>query len=427
MSKGRLIFIIVGVAVIAAIILLFVFGQKETRPGFSGTLTFWGVFDSPGVMQNIISAYKAQNPGLEIFYRQLNPATYESDLLNALASANAPDLFMVHNTWLPKHFNKIAPFSDQQITLSNLKSLFPTVVEQDFAPDGVIFALPLYIDTLAMFYNQDIFDNKGVALPPKNWAEFETLVPKIRTLDNQGRIQKPAAAIGGSNKSINRATDLLNLLMLQAGTGMVTPDFSRADFDSPQGLEALSFYVKFANAANSAYTWSDGLPYSLDSFAAGDTAIMFNYSHQIAFLKDKNPFLNFRVAPMLQPRERTQDINFANYWGLAVSNKSPNRLAAQDFALFLTADPQISQGYLQLTNRPPALRSLINQYLTNQELGVFARQSLTARSWPQIDNVAIENIFSTMIESILTGKLTPKRALEEAEGKVTELMQRRAR
>lgn len=423
----KIIFIIAGALVIGLIILLFVFGAKKPSEQLSGNLTFWGVFDSQTVMNSIISSYQTLNPGVNITYRQLNPATYENDLVNALAGANPPDLFMVHNTWLPKHFNKMMPFSDQQISLANLRSLFPTVVEQDFAPDGVIFALPLYIDTLAMFYNQDIFDNKGAALPPKNWKEFEGIVSKLRTLDKQGRIEKPAAAIGGSNRSINRATDILNLLMLEAGTQMVRDDFSGAAFNSAQGLEALSFYTKFADPTNPSYTWDDSLPYSLDSFAAGDMAIMFNYSHQIAFLKDKNPFLNFRIAPMLQPEIKTQDVNFANYWGVAASNKSPNRFVVQNFILFLTTNSQVSQNYLQLTGKPPALRSLISQYLNQPELGVFSRQALTARSWPQIDNVAVENAFSEMIESVLTGKLTVRKALEEAEGKVTQLMERRVR
>lgn len=424
MNRARLILIFGVILVIGVVISLFVFGTKRTAPGFSGTLNLWGVFDSPSVMDQVIAGYKTRQPKISVVYRQLNAATYENDLLNALASGNAPDIFMVHNTWLPKHYNKMVPFSADQISINNLRSLFPTVVEQDFAPNGTVYALPLYIDTLATFYNQDIFDNKSVALPPKSWKELEALIPKLRTLDKLGRVAKPAAAIGGSNKSINRATDILNLAMLQSGTKMVADDFSQATFNSTEGLDAVNFYTKFSNPTDPSYTWSDSLPYSLDSFAAGDTAMMFNYSHQIAFLKDKNPFLNFRIVPMLQPETKTQDVNFANYWGLAASAKSPLRSAAQDFILYLTTDPQISNSYLRLTGKPPALRSLINQYLSDQELGVFAKQALTARSWPQIDSVAVENAFNVMLENIIGGRSNSQKAIEEAENKVSQLMRR---
>lgn len=425
MSKNRLILVIVAVLVIGGIIALFFFGTKKPSEELSGNLTFWGVFDSDQAIGNIISNYRAQHPKVQINYVPLNPATYEGDLINSLAGANPPDIFMIHNTWLPKHFNKILPFD--QFSVDQLRKLYPSVVEQDFAPDGVVYALPLYIDTLATFYNQDVFDNKGVAIPPKTWKDFESLIPKLRELDKLGRIKKPAAAIGGSNKSVNRATDILNLVMLQSGTKMVSDDFARATFKSPEGLEAFTFYTKFADPVNPKYTWNDGLTYSLDSFTNGETAIMFNYAYQTAFLKEKNPFLNFRVIPMLQPENRTQDVNFANYWGMAVSNKSRNAAVARDFILSLTADPAISQNYLKLTGHPPALRSLINQSLNDPDLGVFAKQALTAHSWPEPDNVAVENIFNDMIDKVLTGRLPVAGALEEGENKVTEILQRRSR
>lgn len=425
LTRNQVLLILGSLAVVGGIVALFFFGSRTAEKEFSGELNFWGVFDSGAAMEQVTAAYKTIHPKVEINYRQLNPTNYENDLVNALAGTNPPDLFMVHNTWLPEHYNKMAPFSPEKMPISNLRNIFPSVVEQDFAPDGIVFALPLYIDTLALFYNQDIFDQKGIAVPPKNWSEFEALIPKLRTIDKQGRIQKPAAAIGGSNKSINRATDLLNLLMLQSGTKMVEDDFSRASFDSPEGLEALNFYTNFANPSSPNYTWNESLAYSVDSFAAGETAMMFNYSHQIAFLKEKNPFLNFRVMPMLQPQTAVQEVNYANYWGLAASSKTPNWQIAQDFILFLTANPQNSNAYLNITGKPPALRGLINQYLNDPTFGVFAKQALTARTWPQIDNSMIENVFSEMIESVLAGKLNAKKSLEEAEGKVNQLMQQR--
>ncbi len=427
MARNQIILISLGVLVTIGLALLIVFGLQRPQSELSGNLVFWGVFDNPSVIDNAIQSYKKIRPKVTVTYRQINADNYENDLINALAGENPPDVLMFHNTWLPKHFNKVAPFSENQLALKDFKLMFPTVVEQDFAPDGTIYALPLYIDTLAFFYNQDVFDNKGIALPPKNWTEFENLVPKLRELDKTGRITKAAAAIGGSDKSVNRGTDLLNLLMLQTGAKMTRDDFSAASFNSDEGLNATLFYTKFANAASPLYTWNDSLPYSLDSFASGETAMMFNYSYQLGFLKEKNPFLKFGVAPMLQPENAGQTVNYANYWGLAASAKSLNKEAAQDFILFMTTNPSISQKYLKLTGKPPALRSLINGYLTDPELGVFARQALTARSWPQADSAMIETIFSQMIESIITGKLSTTNALGEAEDKVTQIMKSRIR
>ncbi len=417
--------IIVGLALIIVIgvVLLFIYGSRERSIQYSGDLTFWGVFESPTAINAVIGAYRALRPEVAVTYREVNPASYESELINALASGNAPDVIMFHNTWLPEHNNKIIPFGAETLNIDTYRQLFPTVAEQDFAPDGLIYAFPLFIDTLATFYNQDIFDDAGIAVPPKTWGEFEALVPKLRRLDKLGRIQRSAAAIGGSTRSINRATDLLGLLMLQTGTEMTSSDFGRASFDSKEGLNAVNFYTKFANAISPVYTWTDSFPYSLDSFTEGNAAMIFNYAYQGPLLKEKNPFLNFRIIPMLQPDNRTQDVNFANYWGLAVTATSKNKAAAQDFASLVTTDPAIAEQYLIASGRPPALRSLIAKYLNHPEIGIFARQALTARSWPQADSSEIEKILSEMIQSVLTSRLATQKALEEAAGKVTRLME----
>src|SRR3989338_1948238 len=159
-------FIIVGVvAVIAALIVLLAIGvipglRSGTPEQISGTLNFWGVNDSQIVMRELIGGYQAIRPNVKVTYTKFDTATYENELIDAMASSQGPDLFMVHNTWIPKHFAKITPLAQEQFSPAKFRELFPTVVEQDFAPNQFIFAFPLYLDTLATFYNKDTFYQK---------------------------------------------------------------------------------------------------------------------------------------------------------------------------------------------------------------------------------------------------------------------------
>ena len=427
MDKIKAAFLIIGLAIVLVIIVGAVFGlRREGSEQISGTLTLWGVFDSPSVMGEILNDYRKSRPKVQISYRQLDPKNYESDLINALAGTQGPDLFMFHSSLLPKHYDKLAPLVGG-LSIADFRNLFPTVVEQAFAPDSVIYALPLYIDTLALFYNKDSFDSAGIAAPPKTWLDFQNLIPKLREIDKSGRLIKMAAAIGGSEQTVNRSTDILNLLMLQSGIKMVDDGFSRATFAESGGVEALNFYTQFSDARGPYYTWNDNLPYSIDSFSEGKTAMMLNYSHQAVAIKDKNPFLNFAVAPAPQPSEAQKIVNFANYWGLAVSAKSSNSDAAWDFINFLTTNSDSARKYANLTGKPPALRSLIAAFNDHPDLRVFARQALTARSWPQIDNVALEKSFDLMIRNVLNSKTTADKAIRQSENEITQLMQKRLR
>jgi len=419
--KGRLIIIGIVLLVIILGVVIYVFGSRRGGRPEIVELDFWGVFDRPDVINQIASAI----PGFQINYREFDPQTYETQLIDALAAGQGPDIFMIHSSWLPKHFNKLAPVSELQLSLETFRNLYPTVVEQDFAPDSIIYALPLYLDTLALFYNRDIFDGEAVAAPPRTWLEFQNLVPRLRRLDAAGKIVRAGAAIGGSNKNINRAADLLAALMLQSGVKMVSPDGLRADFARSGGLEKLSFYTKFANPGSEFYTWNDGLPNSVDAFHQGAAAMMVNYAYQIPALKAKNPFLNFRVAPLPQPSGAQLPVNYANYWGLAVSNRSLKWEYAWNFVLAFTANPTVVQNYTQATNRLPALKSLLDQKQNDSELGVFARAALSARSWPQVDNVQVDRIFSKMIDDVISGRAPAESAIKEAEDAISALMAQR--
>ncbi len=416
--------IAIGGAVLA-VVLFFVLLFLRVIPGLrdSGsntqlpTIEVWGVFEDSQVLGELKSLVPFR-------FRNFDPATYEADLVNALAAGTGPDVFMIHNTWLPKHFDKLSPIPEKLLPYASFQNIFPEVVRQDFAPNAAVYALPLYIDTLGMLYNKDIFDAKGIALPPKTWSDFSALIPSLRELDRQGRVVKAAAAIGGSAKSINRATDLLNALMLQSGVAMVSDDFGRATF-ADRGKQAFSFYLSFANPANTAFTWSEDFPYSIDSFADESTAVIFNYSYQRAALKQKNPFLRVGVAPLPQPSAASRPVTFANYWGFAVSARSTHKDAAARFVVDLATDQARAKKYFDLTERPSALLTLIDTELNLPDVGVFARQALTARSWPQIDNALVERAFSEAIASVLAVRLTPEEALANAENQISEAMERR--
>ncbi len=426
--KSRLLLMGGGVFLVIFAILIFtglIPGLKSTssKPDPNAipsvNLSVWGVYDTKKIMTQVVSAGQAGS----ITYRQMNPATYEDDFLKALALGQGPDVFMVHSSWLPKKFDIMAGASTAQFSLQSLETLFPRVVEQDFTAKGKVYALPLYLDTLALFYNKEIFDQNGLVEPPKTWTDFEQLIPTLREVDlTNNKITKAAAAIGGSGKTINRESDIISLLMLQSGVTMTDAKFRGASF-SQSGLAPLRYYLKFSDPKSRVYTWNDGLNYSVDWFSEKKAAMMFNYSFAIDLLKKKNQFLRYGVSPMLQPGGSKPEVNYASYWGLAVSNKSKNQRAAWNFITKLTTSQAGMERYSKLTGRPPALRALIEKYKNDPQLGVFVQQALTARSWLQVDHERIDVIFSDMVDSVLTGELDAGKALKRAAQTITAMIQ----
>ncbi|OGZ37009.1 MAG: hypothetical protein A3I88_00100 [Candidatus Portnoybacteria bacterium RIFCSPLOWO2_12_FULL_39_9] len=403
-------------------------GCKES-PGKTVGLEFWGVFDDSDVYSPLIESFNKQYPNIKIRYTKKNYLDYEKDLLEAMAAGRGPDLLMLHNTWLPKYQDKISAVAEDLITLKEFKETFVDVAAADFVKDSDIYALPLYVDTLALYYNKDILNTAGIPEAPKTWEEFLETVEKTTLKDERGNVSRAGAAIGTA-RNINRSIDILSVLMLQSGVSMINQNRTAAAFGERVSLEgeeffpgerALQFYTDFANPLKSVYTWNTRMHYSIDAFYEGQAAMMFNYSHHFSTIRAKSPYLNFAAAPLPQIKTSAIDVNYANYWGLAVSKNSKNAKQAWQFISWLS-QKENSRKYLETTRKPAARRDLISEQKNDPDLGVFARQALTARSWYQVDNSAIETIMAEMIESVVLGETTIKEAVEKATAQVTVLM-----
>ncbi|MFH1653796.1 MAG: extracellular solute-binding protein [Pseudomonadota bacterium] len=434
MNTNKLFYIlagVIGLVIFLTVILIIrsIGGGGSNQPV---TLQFWGVFDQKSVYDPIFRDFQAQNPNIKIVYRMFSYEDYERSLLDALAAGTGPDIFMMHNTWLPKHGDKMTPLPEQfpeyggLMTLKDFQDQFVDVTAQDLIYGNKIYGLPLYVDTLALYYNKDLLNNAGITRPAQTWEEFNSDVETITRLDGSGNIVQSAAAIGTA-RNINRSTDILTNLMIQSGVQMTdagnsSATFSRTVNNTAVGEIALKFYTDFANPSVRTYTWNDAQYYSIDAFAEGKTAMMLNYSHQIPVLKAKAARLNFGVAPM--PQISSSDIRtYANYWAVTVSNQSQSANDAWRFLIYLTSKDGAS-NYLNATLRPAARRDLIELQRNDLDLGVFALQALSARSWFQIDNTAIETIFADMIDDVNYRRATIREALQNAEARVDVLMSR---
>jgi multiple sugar transport system substrate-binding protein len=412
-----------GVLLVLIIIGALYFGLRPSSQNQKVTLTVWGT-DPSSVFQDLASAYKTVQPGATINYTQIDPADYDDTLLKAFAAGDGPDLFEIGNRELPKWESVATPIPAAlagDFNLSILQNDFPTVIGQDFVSNNQIYALPLDLDTLAMYYNKDIFDSAGIVYPPSTWDDFEADIAKLRIENAQGQITRAAAAIGGSETSIANAPDLVFLLMLQNGAQMISSDGTTATFNDDSGLDAFNFYLQFANSASPYYTWNDGMGDAVQSFVAGNSAILFDYASAMATIKAQQPFLNFGIAAMPQPASSTIAVNYPEYEGLAVSRQGQVD-AAWQFILFATTNAAGEAVYTKDTGEPPATRAYIAANLTDPTYGVFAAQALTARSWYEADDAQIDSIMNAAIQSVLNGSTDSGHALGTAQDSVTSVM-----
>jgi len=441
MSSSRRLFLIILGVLVFVLVGGFIIWKIPREPD-EVNLEFWGVFDDSDHYAPLIAKFNQSYPWIKIKYKKFPYEEYERSLLEAWATGGGPDMFLMHNTWLPKHQSHIYPYPQDKKSPLNTeayKQTFMPVATSDFVSGGQIYAIPFYSDNLALYYNKGILeelfrnnpDDSWILEPPETWDEFINLVKYVTDKDEWGNIRRAGAAIG-TTENINRASDILSLIMLQSGTQMVSSDLYSATFNKTTAVDgqaynpgerSLRFYTDFANPRKNIYTWNTNRDYSIDDFAEGDVAMIFGYSYLIDTIKKKNPSLQFEVAPMPQIQEATTPINYANYWAPTVSRLSQKVEEAWTFIEFCSREENVFL-YLNATNRPTVRRGLISwQEKEMPNLAVFAKQGLTAKTWYQIDSDAVERIFLDMINKVNLSPTSVSGAINEAAQELTVLMQ----
>jgi len=445
---------------------------KQAQPQYKLTLEVWG-FDDGDVLVEAFANYKKLYPAIkEINYKKqtINAVSYKEELLDALAAGKGPDIFLIHNAWLPTFKDKIIEAPADVISEQRVKNNFVDVVLADFVEGGKIFALPLSVDSLALYYNKDLLNEAGITGPPADWDSFVSDARKMTKIDNTGQIIQSGASLGTAY-NINRATDILGALMIQRGAQMNSEKKYQATFNMSvstksgdmgtvyPGQEALEFYTNFAKTSSAAYSWNSNMHYSLDAFSEGKLAMMLNYSWQREAIANKSPKLNFDVAPLPQFSGGYPLANYANYWGFSVARNNPASTSPQSgksksvpvsndirikeawkLIAYLTTKPELSSGikpagaakdadpnydpakkYMEKTAKPAGRRDLIEVQKNDTKVGVFAQQNLIAKSWYQPDALAVEAIMAEMIEQVVGGQLSIGDSISSAANKITRL------
>lgn len=432
MNSNRLFYILAGVIIVAIflVVILILGGLGDGEGRRQVTLEMWGVFDPATAFERTINNFQLQNQNIKVRYRQIPYEEYERTLVQALAAGTGPDIFMIHNTWLPKHADKMRPLptdlkvNDRPLfSFKDFQDQFVDVASRDLTSESQIYAMPLYVDTLALYYNKDLFNAVAITRPPQTWQEVNDDVQLLTQLDGGGNITQSGIALGTA-RNINRSTDILAAMMIQSGVKMNddtgSPTFAEPVNNQRVGEIALQYYTDFANPQKQTYSWSDSQHYSIDSFIEGKAAMIIGYAHQAQLLRSKAPRLNFNIAPMPQASLSTPK-QYANYWALAVTTQSTSPNEAWRFLVYATSREGASD-YLNETQRPSARRDLVELQKDDLNLGVFANQALSATSWYQKDNVAIEGIFADLIDDVNFRRYSIRDALERAQTRVGVLL-----
>jgi multiple sugar transport system substrate-binding protein len=353
-----------------------IFSFRSRLPSLSKpkevSLTYWGLWEPEGVVKEVLADWAKEQPNIKVNYQQQSPKEYRERLQSALARGEGPDIFRFHNTWVPMLKTELAPVSSTVMDATTFENTFYPVASSSLRSGTSYLGLPLEVDTLALFYNQDFLTAAG-ATPPTTWDELRQLAADLTLRDASGRIQRAGVALGTTD-NVRHWSDILALMMLQNGANLNNPTGSLAE-------DALTFYTIFSKTDR---VWDETLPSSLVAFATGKTAMFFGYSWDVFEIKNINPDLNFKIVPA--PQLPQANVTWASFWVEGVAQKSAQKEAAWQFLQFLSSEETLEKLYqvasqTRLFGEPYSRVAMADRLQTEPLVASFLSQAPKAQSW----------------------------------------------
>lgn len=427
--KNNFQIIIIIVFIAAAVIALLIFSGSIPLGGNSattgaGTVTVWGTIRGD-VVNPLLDEFNTANPAFVVKYVQKDKDTFDQDLLEALASGAGPDMFFISQDLAYHYGNKILVVPYTTYPMSAFQTNFASAGEVFTSPAGII-AFPVLIDPLVMYYNRTTLDTNGIVYPPATWDELVSMVPALTKKDDTNKINKSAVAFGHFS-NVAHAKDILSMLFMQTGNKIVKEQGGRfiSDLNNSsstyQTEDMLKFYTDFANPQESIYSWNKSFPNARDYFSTENLAFYFGYASELTYLVNKNPNHNMLVASVPQIKGSNSKATMAQVTGLAISRFSTNSNTA------LIAAQQMSSGSFaaQLAQNlgvAPARRDLLAVKPTDSYFSVFYKSALYAQSWLDPSPKDTDDIFSKMIDGVLSNIFRADQAISDASSKISLLL-----
>lgn len=376
------------------------------------TLKVWSIdgADRPGIADTFSKEFDEANDDIVIEYRQVPFDDLVNETLRAFATGQAPDIVSFDNP-------DFAMFSSRgaMLDITDRIAASEIIKAENFFPgplnsvtwDGRYYGIPKYTDTIAVFYNKDLFAKAGIAEPPKTWAEFAEYAEKLTD---------PASNVYGATFSARAGEEgtfqFLPIIQMSGGA------YDNVNTDS--AVEVLELWKKMIdNGWASQDVLSLGQWDSTGTFNSGNAAMAVSGNWEINRMLDDAKF-DWGVAllpTITEGGERSSALGGFD-WGIMSSTKYPD----EAFRLLEYYDSQANRlfdefGYIAPRSDIAIAPSGVEK--KDAAIAVFLDQLKFAQPrGPHPDWQKISKAIYDAMQAALTGQMSPKDALDQAQATI---------
>lgn len=362
-------------------------------------IEYWQYFFEARVtaMDKLIENFQAANPGITVKTNHFPYADYRTKVAAAIPAGEGPDVVQLFYGWLNDYVDAklIQPLPAEAVPPAEIdENFFPMV--QAMKRDGQYMALPTAVRSLALFYNQRLFDEAGIEGPPATLDELVETAKKLTKKDGAGNLTQVGITTGMTAQDHHWWREVL---VRQFGGAPYSDDDKTVGYNNEAGQRALQWYVDLS--AKHGVTESGFMDQPQAAFKAGRAGMHIDGSFRIGAL-DKTRGLKWGVAELPAGPDGTKS-NYSSYWVNAVTSKADGEKydAAIKFMKYITSD-EAMQIWLDTVGELPAKPSaaLTDQNSNHEVYGPFVKGLSYAQSTKFVSESDQRQLMVDMVERI---------------------------
>ena len=261
------------------------------------TYGFWDTAQEAAITAQL-DAFKVAFPNITVEPQIVPWADYWTKLQTGVAGGETFDVFWINSASLPVYASAgaLLPIDsivggDGGVDLAN----FAAPLVEMYQWDGSQYGIPRDFDTIALFYNKDIFDAAGVAYPDDTWT-WET----FRSVSEQ--LTDADAGVWGAGLQTSWQENYYNFIYQNGGT-LLNDDLTESTVGSPEASEAFVYLAGFfSDELTPSIAIQQSNPVADSLFPAGQVAMLPGGSFRAGTYGAADA--NIDVAPLPQGKER---------------------------------------------------------------------------------------------------------------------------
>jgi multiple sugar transport system substrate-binding protein len=278
----------------------------------------------------LVAEFNRSQSGIEAVYEPV-PGQYYPKILTMLVAGTAPDVFYLDIAYFQPFLAKniLRPL-DLYLARSAVRAeQFLPPLWAAFTHEGRVYGIPKDFNTLALFYNKDMFDGRNVPYPDARW-NLETFRAIARQLTK--------APDGRQYGFVLTHDDIDRYLPIARTFGArLFDEAGRCVIDSPQGRQAMDYYAGLALVDKSAiYPSEFGTTKTYDVFGRGLAAMVFEGSWLIPYLRQFFPGVRYGTAGLPVGPAGRSNFLFTVAYVIPRTSRQPD--AAWTLIEFLTSE-----------------------------------------------------------------------------------------